>query len=81
MSDKQEATFESVEGWIDGGNRGIGVCLLNIEGHPRLGNAPWVRTSRVESVSYGTDGQVSEVVTRNTRYTRREPAPQAATTP
>ena len=81
MSNKQEATFENVEGWIDAGDRGIAVCLLNIEGHPLLGNEPWVRTSRVESVSYGDNGQVSEIVTKNTRYTRREPAPQAEVTP
>lgn len=69
---KQEATFTTVQGWVDAGNRGIAAMLNGIVGHPRLGEQNWVRTSRVESVGYNSAGEVDYIETQNTIYTRSQ---------
>lgn len=68
---KQEATFGSIVGYTDFGDRGICAVLSEVRDHPGLGDEPWVRTSRIERLEYGSNGEVIVVETKNTIYTRR----------
>lgn len=69
---KQRATFGEFVGVGKHQLSGeINATLRNVDGHPRLGREDIVYTSRIERLRYAEDGEVDEVETRNTIYTRR----------
>lgn len=49
----------------------INAGVEDVTGHPKLGSERIVYTSRLERISYGPDGEIVEVETRNTIYRLR----------
>ena len=76
MTDKQQATFSRFIGVGKHPYSGeINVALENVRGHPRLGDERIVYTSRLYRLGYDESGEVNEVETRNTIYTRQDSCP------
>ena len=66
---KQRATFRLVVGWVDTGDDGVLADLHGVN-HPVLGQEDAVITSRVVRIDHDDRGNVCEIETRNTVYTR-----------
>lgn len=68
MSDKKVVSFGSVIGFMDLAD-GVKLAeLADIKDHYYLGDQPYVRTSYIVRIEHDTDGNVSEIETKNTIY-------------
>lgn len=72
MSTVQKQVVRFGRGALVKVNYGKNAHLLNVTGHPRLGDMPEVFTSRIESVDFSADGEIERVVTLNTIYVRED---------